>query len=228
MEQWGVACPRIVPGGHGAVGSGLSQNSARRAWSSGEWPVPGGHGAVGSGLSQNSARRAWSSGASEGAILRHYTLILKRVICTLLVDIDKFVTMHTPTAYFWGDGGEEEGEEGRGGVWLYIDAHAYNLNTHLPERVYNYGIARSYGVPMVRNPTISRSLPPNKKKSCMLHSCTEWCILCAGPVPPDGTPIKRLSNQPLAFVIVYYTLATMGIVYALVCLLFNILFRNRK
>lgn len=49
-----------------------------------------------------------------------------------------------------------------------------------------------------------------------------------GPVPADGTPLKGFSKKPLALVVVYYAFATVGISFALFCLMFNIVFRKRK
>ena len=45
-------------------------------------------------------------------------------------------------------------------------------------------------------------------------------------VPPDGTPQKTIHTFQLGLVIVYYLLAVAGIVFSVVCLLFNFAFRK--
>ena len=47
-------------------------------------------------------------------------------------------------------------------------------------------------------------------------------------IPPDGTPRPVTVTILTPLVIVYYILASVGIIYALVCLMFNFIFRNRK
>jgi len=47
-------------------------------------------------------------------------------------------------------------------------------------------------------------------------------------IPSDGTPIKRINVQPLGLVIVYYILSLLGIVFSIVCLLFNFIYRERR
>ena len=47
-------------------------------------------------------------------------------------------------------------------------------------------------------------------------------------VPPDGTPQKTIHTFQLGLVIVYYLLAVAGIVFTVVCLLFNFAFRKRR
>ncbi|XP_064382160.1 gamma-aminobutyric acid type B receptor subunit 1-like [Halichondria panicea] len=47
-------------------------------------------------------------------------------------------------------------------------------------------------------------------------------------VPVDGLPRNRTVTILQPLVIVYYTLTGIGLIFALVCLLFNIIFRNRK
>ena len=49
-----------------------------------------------------------------------------------------------------------------------------------------------------------------------------------GGVPVDGLPKIQIVTILTPLVIVYYILAAIGIIFALVCLLFNIIFRNRK
>ena len=54
-----------------------------------------------------------------------------------------------------------------------------------------------------------------------------WPSLEGAP-PLDGTPLTQLNYQHVPLLAVCYTLATAGIVFALVCLCFNIVFRKRK
>ena len=54
------------------------------------------------------------------------------------------------------------------------------------------------------------------------------CSPCTGGVPPDGTPniIVKTVFPPLY--ITYFVAVAVGITFAIVCLLFNCIFRNRK
>ena len=47
-------------------------------------------------------------------------------------------------------------------------------------------------------------------------------------IPPDGTPIKIISAHHTATVVLLYTLASLGMILAAVCLVFNIVYRNHK
>ena len=49
-----------------------------------------------------------------------------------------------------------------------------------------------------------------------------------GGVPSDGTPIYVPLSYHLALVIIYDFLAILGIIFTIVCFLFNIIFRKRK
>ena len=46
--------------------------------------------------------------------------------------------------------------------------------------------------------------------------------------PSDGRPAKQVTVLPLALLVVYDFLATLGILFATVCLTFNIVYRKRK
>ena len=48
-----------------------------------------------------------------------------------------------------------------------------------------------------------------------------------GNPPYDGSPERVVETTPLALTIVYYTLATVGLVFTTMCLSFNIIFRNK-
>ena len=47
-------------------------------------------------------------------------------------------------------------------------------------------------------------------------------------IPPDGRPHAVISTYNVALVVVFYVLALAGIVFAIVCLLFNWIFRKSK
>ena len=49
-----------------------------------------------------------------------------------------------------------------------------------------------------------------------------------GGIPNDGTPVKGINVQPLWLVIPYYILSLIGIIFAIVCLLFNFIYRKRR
>lgn len=53
-------------------------------------------------------------------------------------------------------------------------------------------------------------------------------LINAGYIPGDGTPINVVLPVKIPLLIVYYALATIGIIFAFICLLFNLVFRNRK
>ena len=55
------------------------------------------------------------------------------------------------------------------------------------------------------------------------------CFVCGlDGIPSDGTPIVVLNTFYMPIYIIYYIFVVLGIIFALVCLLFNIIFRNRK
>ena len=47
-------------------------------------------------------------------------------------------------------------------------------------------------------------------------------------IPSDGTPIVVLNTFYMPIYIIYDVFVILGIIFAFVCLLFNIIFRNRK
>ena len=47
-------------------------------------------------------------------------------------------------------------------------------------------------------------------------------------VPPDGIPLNVTTTVALPLMIVTQTFAIIGIIFAIFCLAFNIIFRNRK
>jgi hypothetical protein len=49
-----------------------------------------------------------------------------------------------------------------------------------------------------------------------------------GGIPPDGTPIVIVTTVFLPLSIVYFVAVAIGVSFAMVCLLFNCIFRNRK
>ncbi len=53
-----------------------------------------------------------------------------------------------------------------------------------------------------------------------------FCIV--GVIPMDGSPLKIIITFDLWIVGVCYTLAVIGLIFTLICCLFNIVFRKRK
>ena len=47
-------------------------------------------------------------------------------------------------------------------------------------------------------------------------------------VPPDGTPLEMINYLPVGLLVVLYLLAIGAIVFAVVCMLFNFIFRKKK
>ena len=62
----------------------------------------------------------------------------------------------------------------------------------------------------------------------MLMVIMKWYSILPAGVPPDGTPEKVIDTVHIGVVVVYDSLATVGIVFALGCLAFNFVFRKRK
>ena len=48
-----------------------------------------------------------------------------------------------------------------------------------------------------------------------------------GP-PPDGSPMKKIRTFKTWLIAVFDTLAILGILFAVACFLFNLIFRNRR
>ena len=46
--------------------------------------------------------------------------------------------------------------------------------------------------------------------------------------PHDGVPIQEVVTVSLSLTVLYVFLATAGIVFAVVCLIFTIMFRNKR
>ena len=53
-------------------------------------------------------------------------------------------------------------------------------------------------------------------------------FIADGIVPYDGVPIEVEVHASLALAVVIYILAAAGVVFAIVCLVFNFAFRQRK
>ena len=77
----------------------------------------------------------------------------------------------------------------------------------------------------------------NSSTSCELSywvlTETHWyknqlIIPLDGVIPPDGRPINVTSRFKSYTVAAVYTLTSLGVILAVVCLAFNIVFRNRK
>ena len=55
-----------------------------------------------------------------------------------------------------------------------------------------------------------------------------YCVLTLDGIPSDGTPERRYSQINQFLFIIYTILAGAGILFAIICLFFNIIFRKRK
>ena len=49
-----------------------------------------------------------------------------------------------------------------------------------------------------------------------------------GLIPYDGVPTKKDVSVALSLTVIFSLLATLGIAFAVVCLAFNFIFRNKK
>ncbi len=47
-------------------------------------------------------------------------------------------------------------------------------------------------------------------------------------IPPDGTPIEIINTIHVALIIIMDIMAIVGVTFAIVCLVFNIVFRNKR
>ena len=52
--------------------------------------------------------------------------------------------------------------------------------------------------------------------------------MCAGMVPYDGIPSEETISINAAVTALFVILATAGVAFTVICLLFNIIFRNSK
>lgn len=60
------------------------------------------------------------------------------------------------------------------------------------------------------------------------HPSHIFLPLVGGPVPYDGIPIVEIVTVALPLTVIYSLCATGGIMFVIVCLLFNFLCRDRK
>ena len=54
------------------------------------------------------------------------------------------------------------------------------------------------------------------------------CESLSDGIPNDGIPIEEVVTVSVALTVVYATLATAGLVFAVVCLTFTFIFRHKK
>lgn len=52
-------------------------------------------------------------------------------------------------------------------------------------------------------------------------------LLLAG-IPPDGSPVRRIRTFKIWLIALFDILAILGIIFAVACFLFNLIFRNRR
>ena len=56
----------------------------------------------------------------------------------------------------------------------------------------------------------------------------QWFITYIEGIPNDGIPTEEVVIVSVALTVIYVILATAGLVFAVGCLLFNILFREKR
>ena len=60
------------------------------------------------------------------------------------------------------------------------------------------------------------------------HIHTASFVKIGGDIPYDGSPIEVIDSTHIAFTAIFFTLASLGLICTLVCLVFNIAFRNKR
>ena len=60
------------------------------------------------------------------------------------------------------------------------------------------------------------------------NSLTDYNMQLSGGAPYDGSAVDAIHHNHVALVTIYSTLTTAGLVYTLICLVFNTLFRNKR
>ena len=61
-----------------------------------------------------------------------------------------------------------------------------------------------------------------------MYSYVDICGLHAEGIPNDGIPVEEVVSVSVALTVVYVILATAGLVFAVVCILFNLFFRQKR
>ena len=56
----------------------------------------------------------------------------------------------------------------------------------------------------------------------------QFVTSCLDGIPPDGTEIKIVNTIHVSLIVIFYTVAILGLVFAVACLAFNFYFRNKK
>ena len=73
--------------------------------------------------------------------------------------------------------------------------------------------------------TIIHFFPVNKIMTVM--KTILWSCLADG-IPNDGTPIEEVVTVSVALTVVYVVFAVAGLVFTAVCIMFTIIFRERR
>lgn len=55
-----------------------------------------------------------------------------------------------------------------------------------------------------------------------------YVYILADGIPSDGIPIEEVVKVSIALTVVYVMLATAGLVFAAVCLIFTLIFRQKR
>ena len=53
-------------------------------------------------------------------------------------------------------------------------------------------------------------------------------VLYTDGIPYDGVPINQIVSIHVAVSVIFFVLATVGIAFAVFCIIFNFIFRNKK
>ena len=63
---------------------------------------------------------------------------------------------------------------------------------------------------------------------CIQYSMQNVILIAAGGTPHDGSPAHVLVTVSFPLAMVYYTLASVGLILALACCMFNFIYRKKK
>ena len=66
------------------------------------------------------------------------------------------------------------------------------------------------------------------KNTMICDSLIIWLCLLIDGIPNDGIPDEDIVTVHIGITVVYVTLATAGLMFAVVCLVFNLVFRQKR
>ncbi len=106
------------------------------------------------------------------------------------------------------------------GLYKVLFASAQTINKSSTEFAFVYENGEN-------NVTVFPGKLINQQTQSVAKICL-YIILYTGGIPSDGLAIPQIFTFHLALVIPYYILATAGLVFCTVCLVFNFTQRNKK